>query len=105
MNERATGQDDEEDDLRQWRNGVTAHHPQPHKVIETIILGFVKKAGIAGWYGYGAGEPVKGANESAIRRKSGSPKSFAAAVDCNLDKVCVGGVVDLAGRQGIHPQE
>lgn len=50
-------------------------------------------------------EPVKGANESAIRRKSGSPKSFAAAVDCNLDKVCVGGVVDVAGRQGIHPQE
>lgn len=35
----------------------------------------------------GTRKPVKGANESTIRRKSGWPKSFAAAVDCNLDKV------------------
>lgn len=44
----------------------------------------------------------RGANESAIRRRSGgSPKSFAAAVDCNLDKVCVPVVVVVAGRDSL----
>lgn len=37
------------DDLRQCgKRGQTATASATHKVIETIILGFVKKAGIAG---------------------------------------------------------